>query len=141
MVPVYSAQLLEDLGLEKLTLAQTLALQYHEHWDGTGYPGHVDPKTGKPLAGFETADGRAAGLRGEEINLMARLLAAAHAYDRLVYQLDASGEKIVDDTTKEKALKTIMDQSGTRFDPVAVQTLVSYLAQVERASRLLKQEV
>ena len=37
--------------------AAEVALNHHERWDGTGYPGHIDVKTAKPLAGFEKANG------------------------------------------------------------------------------------
>jgi len=55
--------------------AAVVALNHHERWDGNGYPGHVDPETLQPLAGFETEEGGARGKKGAEIPLFGRIVA------------------------------------------------------------------
>ena len=66
-------------------------LHHHERWDGKGYP---------------------AGLRGEDIPLLSRILAVVDSYDAMtkdrIYR-KALGEA--------NAIKEIKDNSGTQFDP------------------------
>jgi diguanylate cyclase (GGDEF)-like protein len=66
------AEILRGTQDELLERAAVIALGHHEHWDGTGYPGH---------------------LRGEECPLDARIVAAADAYDQLV-RLGSNDETI-----------------------------------------------
>jgi HD-GYP domain-containing protein (c-di-GMP phosphodiesterase class II) len=76
-----------DMGIE-------VALQHHERWDGTGYPG---------------------GLRGEEIALSARIVALADFYDALtsarVYKAARS---------HEETRQMILAERGRHFDPDVV---------------------
>ncbi|MBI5895914.1 MAG: HD domain-containing protein, partial [Desulfobacterales bacterium] len=44
--------------------AGIVALNHHERWDGQGYPGHIDFRTGHPIKEFMGSDGRARGKRG-----------------------------------------------------------------------------
>jgi len=66
-------------------------LSHHEHWDGTGYP---------------------FGLSGEEIPLLARILAVADAYDAM--SEDRVYRKAL---PKEAAIEEIRKNAGSQFDP------------------------
>jgi CHASE2 domain-containing sensor protein len=74
-----------------LQIADEIALNHHEKWDGTGYP---------------------QGLRGEEIPIPGRLMAVADAYDAII---SARGYK--DALSHEEAVRTMREKRGTYFDP------------------------
>ena len=88
-------------------LAQIVAFTHHENWDGTGYPGHVDIYTGKPIK--TDSNGKALGKKGEEISLFGRIVAIADVYDALrshrVYKAA---------WTEEDALREIKTMYGER---------------------------
>jgi HD-GYP domain-containing protein (c-di-GMP phosphodiesterase class II) len=99
-----------------------IALTHHEKWDGTGYPGHVDPLAGKPLPGHEGPEGEARGKRGEEIHPFGRAVAVADVYDALM-----SARSYKEAWKEEQVLETIRADSGTHFDPDMVDALFSSL--------------
>ncbi|NMA37412.1 MAG: diguanylate cyclase [Papillibacter sp.] len=69
-------------------------LCHHERWDGKGYPN---------------------GLKGEEIPLLSRILAVSDAYDAMTE--DRVYRKAI---PHEEAVKEIINNSGTQFDPYVV---------------------
>ncbi|MDK2984922.1 MAG: hypothetical protein PWQ96_564 [Clostridia bacterium] len=71
-----------------------LIRQHHEWWNGEGYP---------------------QGLRGEEVNLLSRILAIADAYDAMTS--DRPYRKAL---SKEKALAELRRCEGIQFDPTLV---------------------
>lgn len=71
---------------------------HHERFDGAGYP-H--------------------GLKGEEIPLLARVLAVAEAYDGMVTQ-----KPWAEPLTSDEALAEIKDGRGTAFDPQIVDAFL-----------------
>jgi HD-GYP domain-containing protein (c-di-GMP phosphodiesterase class II) len=76
--------------------------QHHEQFDGSGYP---------------------QGLRGEEILLESRIVSVADCYQAIASRRpyrDALGEDV--------AYRTIVDGSGTRFDPDVVDAFVRVIA-------------
>ncbi|RMD87632.1 MAG: HD domain-containing protein [Calditrichaeota bacterium] len=99
-----------------------VALNHHERWDGKGYPGHVDPKTGKPLPGYEDENGRARGKKGEEIPLFGRIVALADVYDAL-----SSNRVYKEAWSEEKVLQIIEQEKGHQFDPELVDCFFSRL--------------
>ncbi|TCK92568.1 PAS domain S-box-containing protein/diguanylate cyclase (GGDEF)-like protein [Natranaerovirga hydrolytica] len=76
-------------------------LTHHERWDGKGYP---------------------RGLKGEEIPILARILAIADAYEVII-----SGRPYRKARTHEQALKEIEDNSGTQFDPTVVKLFLNLM--------------
>ena len=75
--------------------AKLFAGYHHERWDGKGYP---------------------RGLKGEEIPLHGRIMAVVDVYDALVH--DRPYKKAF---TDEEAVKIIMENSGTHYDPKIVE--------------------
>jgi putative two-component system response regulator len=71
--------------------AKLFAGSHHERWDGKGYP---------------------RGLKGEEIPLQGRIMAIVDVYDALVSE--RSYKKAF---PEEEAVKIIMENSGTQYDP------------------------
>ncbi|RUS48935.1 HD-GYP domain-containing protein [Cohnella sp. AR92] len=78
---------------------------HHEKWDGTGYPDK---------------------LKGEEISLLARILAVADVYDALT-----SRRAYRDPWSQERALQVISEGSGTHFDPACVAAFIRLCRQGE----------
>ena len=74
-----------------LKTAEEIAVSHHERWDGKGYP---------------------AGLAGEAIPLSARIMAVADVFDALV-----SFRVYKSSISPDLALDTMMEESGTHFDP------------------------
>ena len=77
-----------------LTMANTIALQHHEKVDGSGYP-H--------------------GLGGEEIDLAARIVALADAYDAIT-----SKRVYKEAMSHDEARRRIVEATGSHFDPDVV---------------------
>jgi len=78
-----------------LQTAESIALNHHERWDGSGYP---------------------SGLKGEDIPLSARLCAIADVFDALTTSRPYKRAISVDD-----ASRLIIGASGSLFDPQLVQ--------------------
>ena len=89
-------QLVYDLlySVEYLRPALNIPYCHHEKWDGTGYP---------------------RGLKGEQIPLSARLFAVVDVWDALT-----SDRPYRPAWSQEEALIFIREQSGSHFDPQAV---------------------
>lgn len=94
------------------TAALDVALTHHERWDGTGYPGHVDVRTGQPLPGMALPDGRARGKTGLEIPLFGRVTAVADVYDALL-----SKRVYKEAWSEQDTLEALREGRGTQFDP------------------------
>jgi response regulator RpfG family c-di-GMP phosphodiesterase len=101
--------------------AAIIALNHHEKWDGTGYPGHVDPLTGKPLLGYEDRTrGPAPGKKGEEIPILGRIVAIADVFDAL------SSKRCYKSSWEEhRSIECISLGAGTLFDPELVEIFVN----------------
>ncbi|MDR0868210.1 MAG: response regulator [Planctomycetota bacterium] len=87
-------------GSEFLGYAKIFAGAHHEKWDGTGYP---------------------AGLRGEEIPLLGRLMAIADVYDALT-----SERPYKKPFSHSEAVGIILDGDGKHFDPVLVRLFMRH---------------
>ena len=98
--PEIGVRILEPVGAFAAVLP--LVLHHHEKWDGSGYP---------------------AGLAGEDIPFLARILAVADAYDAM-----ASARPYRAATEAEVVLERVVTDSGTHFDPKVVEALVRHMA-------------
>ncbi len=94
--PAISAELIE--GLEIYGAVVDAVRHEHERWDGSGYPD---------------------GLRGEEIPLMARIIAAADIYNALT--TDRPYRKAF---SAERAIEIIEEMRGTDLDPDVADALL-----------------
>ncbi|HEY9282705.1 MAG TPA: HD domain-containing phosphohydrolase [Pyrinomonadaceae bacterium] len=91
--PRHGQQILN--GIEFLEGAARVVAQHHEWWDGTGYP---------------------AGLRGEEIDLNARIFAVVDAFDAITSDRVYRRGK-----PYEIAVAELEEWSGRQFDPGVVE--------------------
>jgi len=97
-------------GNEELLLnAKLFAGTHHERWDGKGYP-H--------------------GLAGTEIPIQGRMMAIIDVYDALV-----SERPYKKPLTAEQAVKIIMENSGTQFDPTIADVFYEIREQFETVSQ------
>jgi putative nucleotidyltransferase with HDIG domain len=78
---------------------------HHEYWDGKGYP---------------------AGLQGEEIPLLARILCVADSYEAMTADRPYRAGRSAAD-----AIEELRRCSGTQFDPRVVDTMVAAIEELE----------
>jgi len=99
-------------ALRFLEFAQQVTLSHHERWDGDGYP---------------------QGLSGEDIPLIARLMAVADVYDAMIsrrpYKSALDHQKVKD---------VIISGRGTHFDPAVVDAFLDLQDMFERISYKLE---
>ena len=89
------------MSAPELASAATVILAHHERWDGKGYP---------------------LGLSGDEIPLLARILAIVDAYDAMTQ------ERVYRKALpKELALKEIEKNAGIQFDPTIARIFVELM--------------
>jgi putative nucleotidyltransferase with HDIG domain len=81
-----------------------IVLSHHERWDGAGYP---------------------RGIKTDEIPVKARIIAIADAYDAMT-----SERTYRDVISKEDALKEIVANGGTQFDPELVKVFEKYFEKI-----------
>ena len=122
------ARLFIDRQSEFDEVAMIVALTHHENWDGTGYPGHIDIETGRPIKTDE--NGNAIPLKGEEIPIYGRIVAVADVYDAL------SSKRVYKDAWDEKqVLDELKKLSGKKFDPEIVEIFFEALDVIRSISR------
>ncbi len=124
------ARLFKDNQSDFEELAGKIALNHHEKWDGTGYPGHIDPISEKPLPGYEAADGQALGKREDEIPLFSRIVAVADVYDAL-----CSRRSYKEPWSEARIFEEIHQSSGKHFDPEIIHAFFSCLDVLKSISK------
>ncbi|MDH5476850.1 MAG: HD domain-containing protein [Nitrospinota bacterium] len=102
------AGLFSNATSELDALSRDIALNHHEKWDGSGYPGDVDIVNMDDMT-------MGKGKKGEEIPLAARIVALADVFDALV-----SRRSYKEPMSYEQALGIIQDEAGSHFDPDVV---------------------
>ncbi|MEW6660389.1 MAG: HD domain-containing phosphohydrolase [Thermodesulfobacteriota bacterium] len=105
---IYGARLFENPGSDLDVMSAEIALNHHERWDGTGYPGIIGDI-------FADSVQFGPGKEGEEIPLPARIVALADVYDALV-----SKRVYKEPLPEEEALAFIREEEGKHFDPEVV---------------------
>ncbi|HME06477.1 MAG TPA: HD domain-containing phosphohydrolase [Bryobacteraceae bacterium] len=108
--PLVGAEILEKVDFPYPVAPIVRA--HHEKWDGTGYP---------------------LGLRGEEIPLGARILAAVDCLDAL-----ASDRQYRRAVSLHEAMDVVIGESGKSYDPRVVAVLKSHYRELEEEAKLDK---
>jgi putative two-component system response regulator len=93
MHPTTGAEMIKDIPY--LLPAMPAVRYHHERWDGRGYP---------------------EGLKGEDIPLVARIVAVADAFDAMTTRRPYSTARSLDQAQQE-----IINGSGSRYDPSVVE--------------------
>lgn len=109
------ARLFKDLHSEFDRAAYYIALEHHERWDGTGYPGMIDLWSSDNITDSLYNRKPIAPKQGENIHLYGRIVAIADVYDAL-----SSKRCYKDAWSEDKVLKKIREESGGHFDPELV---------------------
>ena len=110
---VMGARLFKDSTSDWDDMAAEIALNHHEKWDGSGYPGRITDIYAPNWA-------QGCGKKGMEIPLTARIVALADVYDAL------TSERVYKDGwPEEKVLRHIQQQKGKHFDPELVEIFFS----------------
>ena len=130
---VYGAGLFNDSHSPMDYLSKDIALTHHENWDGTGYPGWVDPATG--LAERADNEGKPLGKTGDEIPLGGRIVALADVYDAL-----CSKRVYKEPWTEKDVLNEIKELSGKKFDPELVEIFFEVLPSIKQIQKQYKEE-
>ncbi len=91
--PIIGYRILNSFD-DTVDLAESV-LAHHEQWDGSGYP---------------------KGLKGEEIPLLARIIAVVESFERMTHDSDNTKAR-----TKEEALAELRENAGRQFDPMLAE--------------------
>ena len=124
------ARLFKDIQSDFEEVAAEVALNHHEKWDGTGYPGHIDTISEEVLPGFEGADGQPLPKRENEIPLFGRIVAVADVYDALCSRRSYKGP-----WDEDRTLDEMRQSSGKHFDPEIIDAFFSCLDVLESIAR------
>jgi len=106
--PVVGADILERVAFPYPVAP--IVRSHHEKWDGSGYPD---------------------GLKGEEIPIGARILAAVDCLDAV-----ASDRQYRNALPLEKAMKLVVEESGRSYDPKVVEILARRYRELEASAVL-----
>lgn len=98
-----------------ISLAKDMALYHHEWWDGSGYP---------------------KGLKGDEIPLVARMLAIIDVFEALTSARSYKNGWSSAPWEVEDAIMQIQHESGTHFDPKLVNIFSSCFDEVRLTSEV-----
>lgn len=128
---LFGARLFSELYSDIDAAAMAVTLNHHERWDGNGYPGYIDPLTGRPLDGYETPEGRARGKKGVEIPLFGRIVAIADVYDAL------SNKRCYKEAwDSEAVIEELRNESGKMFDPELIEIFLQNIDNIYHITTL-----
>jgi len=114
-------------------IAKEIALTHHENWDGSGYPGWVDPISGVPLKTDE--NGKVLGKKGTEIPLEGRIVAIADVFDAL-----CSRRVYKEAWDIEEALTEMRKLSGTKFEPALIDVFFEVLPTIKHIQEMYPEQ-
>jgi HD-GYP domain-containing protein (c-di-GMP phosphodiesterase class II) len=126
---IYGAALFDDLQSALDSVSRDVAMCHHENWDGTGYPGWIDPVTEKIIKAG--SDGKPLGKKGEEIPLTGRIVAIADVYDAL-----CSRRVYKEPWSEADVLAEMKEMGGTKFDPELINIFFEILPGIKQIQSL-----
>jgi response regulator RpfG family c-di-GMP phosphodiesterase len=111
------ARLFKDMRSDFEEAAATVTLNHHERWDGTGYPGHLDPFSEETILNSNL---HPRPKKGEEIPLYGRIVAVADVYDAL-----CSRRSYKEPWDEGRITEEMGRLSGSHFDPEVIVAFFS----------------
>lgn len=120
---VYGARLFKESNSDWDDMAAEIALNHHEKWDGSGYPGHIKDIFSNQIT-FNS------GKKGEEIPLTARIVSLADVYDALT-----SHRSYKDSWSEDRVLEYIGGAKCVHFDPQVVDAFMDIYDVVKAISK------
>ena len=122
---VHGAVLFDDPQSPMDILSRDIAFTHHENWDGTGYPGWIDPLLGTTLKAEK--NGSVTGKKGDEIPLAGRIVALADVFDAL-----CSKRVYKEPWTEDDVLEEMRKLAGSKFDPELVEIFFEILPNIKQ---------
>jgi response regulator RpfG family c-di-GMP phosphodiesterase len=116
------ARLFKNMQSDFEEVAAQVALNHHEKWDGTGYPGHLDPFSTEAWMEHQAKAGTSLPKRGEEIPLPGRIVSVADVYDAL-----SSKRSYKDPWDEGRVIEEMRRLSGKNFDPELIDAFFDCL--------------
>lgn len=107
--PQFGGNILHDPSSAMMETARIIAMSHHEKWDGSGYP---------------------AGLAGEDIPLIGRIVAVADVFDALM-----SKRSYKEPFSFKDSVAIINNSANGHFDPRCVTAFNARLAEIERIAQ------
>jgi HD-GYP domain-containing protein (c-di-GMP phosphodiesterase class II) len=127
--------LLKTAQTEYEEVAAEIALNHHEYWNGSGYPGHIKIKNGQVITGNNNNQRRPRGKQGKEIPVFGRIVAIADVYDAL------SCRRVFREALQEEdVLKTLKKGAGRHFDPEMIGVFFSRLETIRAIAQRFPEE-
>jgi len=126
---LYGASLFDDIHSNIDRMARDISLTHHENWNGTGYPGWVDPVSRIPIKTDDS--GKPLGRKEDEIPLAGRIVAIADVYDAL-----CSKRVYKEPWDENKVLEEIRQLSGVKFDPELIDIFFEILPNIKHTQSL-----
>jgi HD-GYP domain-containing protein (c-di-GMP phosphodiesterase class II) len=130
---VYGAALFDDPLSALDNISRDVALCHHENWDGSGYPGWVDPATERPIR--VDGEGNPLGKKGEEIPLTGRIVAIADVFDAL-----CSRRVYKEPWSEEQVLEEVRRLGGSKFDPELTGIFFEILPSIKQIQSLYPEQ-
>jgi HD-GYP domain-containing protein (c-di-GMP phosphodiesterase class II) len=126
---VEGARYFEDPQSPLEIISRDIALNHHENWDGSGYPGWIDVQTKEPVK--IDPGGKILGKKGEEIPLTGRITAIADVYDAL-----CSKRVYKEPWSEEDVLSELRKMGGSKFDPELIDIFFEILPSIKQIHSL-----
>lgn len=104
---ILGAKLFQERYSDFDEASMMVAIEHHEKWDGTGYPGKVDLETWERLPDDDDSI-----KKGEDIHPFGRVVAIADVYDAL-----SNRRSYKEPWGEDQVFETLLADSGTHFDP------------------------
>lgn len=127
------AKLFKDKQSNFDEMARVVALNHHENWDGTGYPGNIDLNENN--SSRKNSKTNQSVKKGERIPIFGRIVALADVFDAL-----SSKRVYKDEWSEEEVFAEIKRQKGKKFDPEIVDIFFEAINEIRAISERYKDE-